>query len=124
MGTPDTFTGWFESSDEDLNQWFYDAVYTTDMGTTILEADSIDPRNADSPGMLDRLVLLDGPKRDRLPYSGDLAVSARTSYLLAMSPKLLEMFSRTWRTIRDPMDGSTRKHVSQEPDTGGFYRGH
>jgi hypothetical protein len=87
LGTPDTFTGWFDSSDEDLNQWFYDAVYTTDMGTTILEADSIDPRNADSPGMLDRLVLLDGAKRDRLPYSGDLAVSARTSYLTRNVPE-------------------------------------
>jgi len=24
LGTPDTFTGWFESSDDQLNQWWYD----------------------------------------------------------------------------------------------------
>lgn len=87
LGTPDTFTGWFQSSDEDLNQWYYDAVYTTDMVTATLDENSIDPRNADSPGMLNRLVLLDGAKRDRLPYSGDLAVSSRTSYLTRNVPE-------------------------------------
>lgn len=87
LGTADTFTGWFESSDDDLNQWWYDAVYTTDMVTATLDVDSIDPRNAASPGMLGRPVLLDGAKRDRLPYSGDLAVSARTSYLTRNIPE-------------------------------------
>jgi hypothetical protein len=87
LGTADTFTGWFESSDAQLNQWYYDAVYTVDMGTTSLDVNSIDPRNAAFPGMLGRPVLLDGAKRDRLPYSGDLAVSARTSYLTRNVPE-------------------------------------
>lgn len=87
QGTAETFTGWFESSDEQLNQWYYDAVYTVDMVTATLDADSIDPRNAASPGMLGRLVLLDGAKRDRLPYSGDLAVTARSSYLTRDLPQ-------------------------------------
>lgn len=87
LGTPDTFTGWFESSDEQLNQWYYDAVYTTDLCTDILDANSTDPRNAASPGVLGKLVLLDGAKRDRLPYSGDLAVAARTSYLTRDVPQ-------------------------------------
>ncbi|KAG0645590.1 hypothetical protein D0Z07_8650 [Hyphodiscus hymeniophilus] len=81
LGTPDTFTGWFESSDDKLNQWWYDGVYTNDLCTDVLDANSTDPRNAASPGMLGKLVILDGAKRDRLPYIGDLAVSARTSYL-------------------------------------------
>jgi len=81
LGTPDTFTGWFESSDDKLNQWWFDGVYTTDLCTDVLDVNSTDPRNAASPGMLGRLVLLDGAKRDRLPYTGDLAVSSRTSYL-------------------------------------------
>ena len=81
MGTPDTFSGWFESSDEKLNQWWYDAVYTNDLCTDTLDANSTDPRDAASPGMLGRPVILDGAKRDRLPYIGDLAISARTSYL-------------------------------------------
>jgi hypothetical protein len=87
LGTPDTFTGWFESSDEQLNQWYYDAVYTVDMVTATLDVNSIDPRDAASPGMLGRLVIIDGAKRDRLPYSGDLAVSARTSYLTRDVPE-------------------------------------
>ena len=57
------------------------------MVTATLDENSIDPRNADSPGMLNRLVLLDGAKRDRLPYSGDLAVSSRTSYLTRNVPE-------------------------------------
>ena len=81
LGTPDTFTGWFESSDDKLNQWWFDGVYTTDLCTDVLDENSTDPRNAASPSILGKLVLLDGVKRDRLPYIGDLAVSARTSYL-------------------------------------------
>ena len=81
LGTPDTFTGWFESSDDQLNQWWYDGVYTNDLCTDVLDANSTDPRNAASPGILGKLVIIDGAKRDRLPYTGDLAVSARTSYL-------------------------------------------
>ena len=81
LGTPDTYTGYFESSDDQLNQWWYDAVYTVDLCTVVLDANSTDPRDAASPGILDKLVLIDGAKRDRLPYTGDLAVSARTSYL-------------------------------------------
>jgi hypothetical protein len=81
LGTPDTFTGYFESSDDQLNQWWYDAVYTVDLCTVVLDANSTDPRDAASPGILNKLVLIDGAKRDRLPYTGDLAVSARTSYL-------------------------------------------
>lgn len=81
LGTPDTYTGYFESSDGQLNQWWYDAVYTVDLCTVVLDANSTDPRDAASPGILDKLVLIDGAKRDRLPYTGDLAVSARTSYL-------------------------------------------
>jgi hypothetical protein len=81
LGTPDTYTGYFESSDGQLNQWWYDAVYTVDLCTVVLDANSTDPRDAASPGILNKLVLIDGAKRDRLPYTGDLAVSARTSYL-------------------------------------------
>ncbi|KUJ09723.1 Six-hairpin glycosidase [Mollisia scopiformis] len=81
LGTPNTFTGWFESSDDQLNQWWYDGVYTTDMCTDTFGANDSDPRGAASPSLLGKLVILDGAKRDRDPYVGDLAVSARTSYL-------------------------------------------
>ncbi|PQE10442.1 alpha-L-rhamnosidase A protein [Rutstroemia sp. NJR-2017a BBW] len=80
-GTVDTFTGWFESSDNDLNQWWYDAVYTNDLATDVFEKNSTEPRNAYSPTLDGKLVLFDGAKRDRDPYVGDLAVASRTSYL-------------------------------------------
>ena len=81
LGTPETFTGWFESSDDQLNQWWFDGVYTTDLCTDIFGVNDTDPRNSASPSIIGKLVLHDGAKRDRDPYVGDLAVSARTSYL-------------------------------------------
>ncbi|KAI1282309.1 Six-hairpin glycosidase-like protein [Xylaria sp. FL0933] len=81
LGTPDTFTGWFECSDSNLTQWWYDGVYTVDMGTDIFRANDTEPRGATSPTLLDKLVMHDGAKRDRDPYMGDLAVSSLTSYL-------------------------------------------
>ncbi|TVY16699.1 hypothetical protein LARI1_G003901 [Lachnellula arida] len=81
LGTPDTFTGWFQSSDEQLNQWWYDSVYTNDMCTDTFRENDTDPRGAYSPTLEGKLVIHDGAKRDRDPYVGDLAVSALTSYL-------------------------------------------
>jgi len=81
LGTPETFTGWFESSDTNLNQWWYDSVYTNDLCTDIFRANNTEPRNAASPSLEGKWVIHDGPKRDRDPYLGDLAVASRTSYL-------------------------------------------
>ncbi|KAE9367272.1 glycoside hydrolase family 78 protein [Stipitochalara longipes BDJ] len=81
LGTPDTFTGWFESSDDQLNQWWFDGVYTTDLCTDVFGVNDTDPRNSASPSIVGKLVIHDGAKRDRDPYVGDLAVSSRTSYL-------------------------------------------
>ncbi|KAL5328119.1 hypothetical protein ACEPPN_005827 [Leptodophora sp. 'Broadleaf-Isolate-01'] len=81
LGTPNTFTGYFESSDDQLNQWWYDGVYTNDMCTDTFRLSDTDPRRAGSPTLVGKLVLHDGAKRDRDPYVGDLAVASRTSYL-------------------------------------------
>lgn len=81
-GTPETFTGWFECSDADLTQWWYDAVYTNDLCTDIFRANDAEPRNASvGTTLLGKVVLHDGAKRDRDPYVGDLAVAALTLYL-------------------------------------------
>ncbi|OIW33638.1 Six-hairpin glycosidase, partial [Coniochaeta ligniaria NRRL 30616] len=87
LGTPDTFTGWFECSDEDLTQWWYDGVYTNDLTTDIFRKDDTEPRQALSQSLLGKLVLHDGAKRDRDPYVGDVAVSALTSYLSHDTPE-------------------------------------
>ncbi|KAL7968066.1 glycoside hydrolase family 78 protein [Trichoderma sp. SZMC 28014] len=81
LGTSDTFTGSFECSDADLAQWWYDGVYTVDMGTDVFLANETEPRDASSPTLEDKQVILDGAKRDRDPYVGDMAVSSLTSYL-------------------------------------------
>jgi hypothetical protein len=81
LGTPSSYQGWFESSDDQLNQYWYDASYTNELITDTFRADDIDPRGADSPGLDGKVVLTDGAKRDRDPYVGDISVSGRTDYL-------------------------------------------
>lgn len=81
LGTPASYTGWFESSDTKLNKYWYDASYTNELVTDTFRPDDVDPRNADSPSLDGKLVLQDGAKRDRDPYVGDIAVSGRTTYL-------------------------------------------
>ncbi|KAI1862705.1 uncharacterized protein JN550_010042 [Neoarthrinium moseri] len=81
LGTPDTFTGWFECSDPNITQWWYDGAYTTETNIDIFRANDTEPRYATSPSLLDKVVLHDGAKRDRDPYMGDLAVAGLTSYL-------------------------------------------
>ena len=81
LGTPSSYRGWFESSDQQLNQYWYDASYTNELITDTFRSDDIDPRNADSANLHGKVVLTDGAKRDRDPYVGDIAVSGRTDYL-------------------------------------------
>ncbi|SPO02888.1 related to alpha-L-rhamnosidase A [Cephalotrichum gorgonifer] len=81
LGTPDTFTGWFECSDEDLTQWWFDGVYTNDLCTDIFRANDTEPRDAVAQGLLGKWVLHDAPKRDRDPYVGDLAVAGLTTFM-------------------------------------------
>ncbi|MFD8811406.1 discoidin domain-containing protein [Streptomyces sp. NPDC059627] len=81
LGTPGTYRGWFLCSDDELNRYWYGASYTNELVTDTFRQDDVDPRNAWSASLEGKLVLQDGAKRDRDPYVGDLAVSARTLYL-------------------------------------------
>ena len=81
LGTPSSYTGWFESSDQQLNTYWYDASYTNELVTDTFRPGDVDPRGADSTGLDGKLVLQDGAKRDRDPHVGDIAVSGRTTYL-------------------------------------------
>lgn len=76
LGTPATYRGWFLSSDDLLNRIWYGSVYTTELDTTRFERDSADPRGSGAwtPAMNGKQVIDDGAKRDRIPYSGDLAI--------------------------------------------------
>jgi Bacterial alpha-L-rhamnosidase 6 hairpin glycosidase domain/Bacterial alpha-L-rhamnosidase C-terminal domain len=81
LGTPSTYKGWFLSSDTALNKYWYGASYTNELVTATFTPDTTDPRDANSPSLDGKLVLLDGAKRDRDPYDGDIAVSGLTDYL-------------------------------------------
>jgi hypothetical protein len=81
LGTPNTYRGTFLSSDDRLNQYWYDASYTNELVTDTFRATDVDPRGSDTPGLDGKVVLQDGAKRDRDPYVGDIAVSGRTDYL-------------------------------------------
>lgn len=65
-GTPDTYAGCFESSDDELNRIWYAGAYT-------LELNTVGTANGD-------WLVLDGAKRDRAVWIGDLAVAARMEY--------------------------------------------
>lgn len=81
-GAPATYAGHFECADAAVTRAFYDAAYTAEMGLDVFRARDAEPRRAaGSPFLRGRLVLLDGAKRDRDPYVGDLAVSALAAYL-------------------------------------------
>lgn len=86
LGTPGSYQGWFESSDKQLNQYWYNASYTNELVTDTFRPTDVDPRGADSPTLDGKLVLHDGAKRDRDPYVGDVAVSGRTDYLTHAVP--------------------------------------
>ncbi|OCL12493.1 glycoside hydrolase family 78 protein, partial [Glonium stellatum] len=88
LGTPDTYSGWFECSDDQLNQFWYNAAYTNEMCIDTFRANEVDPRNAQSSSILGKQVIFDGAKRDRDPYVGDVAVSGRTIYLTHTSASI------------------------------------
>jgi hypothetical protein len=81
LGRPETYTGWFECSDEALTQYWFNSAYTNEMVTDHFRANDVDPRDSASPTLEGKLVLFDGAKRDRDPYVGDITVSGLTTYL-------------------------------------------
>ncbi len=71
-GTSDTYAGCFESSDDELNRIWYAGAYTLELNTV----------GTDSGEWL----VLDGAKRDRAVWIGDLAVAARMEYATHNQP--------------------------------------
>jgi hypothetical protein len=67
LGLADTYQGCFESSDAELNRIWYAGAYTLELNT-VRRPDGSD-------------VIVDGAKRDREVWIGDLAVQSRIEYL-------------------------------------------
>jgi len=69
LGTPDALRGHFLSSDDTLNRAWYAGVYTVNLNQMV-------PGGSNGP----RHLLLDGAKRDRSVWSGDILASGPTVY--------------------------------------------
>jgi alpha-L-rhamnosidase len=72
---PDAYKGYFVSSDDTLNKIWYDGVYTT-------QTDGVPAGGVCSSATTcsQAPTILDGAKRDRRPWSGDLSVEGRTLF--------------------------------------------
>ena len=111
------YEGHFLSSDNALNRIWYQGAYTNDTNMVPIGA----LPNQTIP------VILDGAKRDRRPWAGDLDLQGRTAFdSLGFGPKgsdyikgSLHAFGGTQRE-----DGSIFGHIQNWtvwPPTGGFY---
>ena len=72
---PSAYNGYFLSNDDTLNKIWYDGVYTAQ--TDAIPAGGV-CSNATTCSTAP--VILDGAKRDRRPWSGDLSVEGRTMF--------------------------------------------
>ncbi len=68
------YHGYFVSSDDTLNRIWYDGVYTTQTDDVPIGGVCSSTACSQAP------VILDGAKRDRRPWSGDLSVEGRTLF--------------------------------------------
>ena len=87
---PAAYRGWFLSSSNDLNKLWYAGAYTVQLDTWLSNTakswpyatDEADHSDAQIPYADPRQeVILDGAKRDRVVWQGDLAVEAPVTYL-------------------------------------------
>ncbi|AMM20975.1 hypothetical protein AX769_13575 [Frondihabitans sp. PAMC 28766] len=87
---PADYKGWFLSSDNELNKIWYAGAYTVQMDTWLSDTAKSWPYADGEPDSADaqipyadpsQEVILDGAKRDRVVWQGDLAVEAPVTYL-------------------------------------------
>ena len=87
---PAAYQGWFLSSSNDLNKLWYAGAYTVQMDTWMSNTakswpyatGEADHSDAQVPGAdPHQEVILDGAKRDRVVWQGDLSVEAPVTYL-------------------------------------------
>lgn len=87
---PAAYKGWFLSSDDELNKIWYAGAYTVQMNTWLSNTAKSWPYTTGETDTADsqipfadpkKEVILDGAKRDRIVWQGDLAVQAPVTYL-------------------------------------------
>jgi hypothetical protein len=113
----DDYVGSFLSSDDKLNRIWYQGAYTNDTNMVPIGA----LPNQTIP------VVLDGAKRDRRPWAGDLDLQGRTAFdSLGFGPKGSDYIKGTLHAFGGTQrpDGSIFGHIQNWtvwPPTGGFY---
>jgi hypothetical protein len=87
---PAAYRGWFLSSSNELNELWYAGAYTVQMDTWMSDTAKSWPYSTGEPDQADaqipgadpdQEVILDGAKRDRVVWQGDLSVEAPVTYL-------------------------------------------
>lgn len=86
LGTPDTYDGWFLSSDDLLNRAWYASVYTAELVTDTFRRDDVDPRGCAHADLEGKVFYMDGAKRDRCPYGGGADIAMLASYVAHPDP--------------------------------------
>jgi hypothetical protein len=74
------YQGYFLSSDPTLNKIWYDGVYTVQTDSVPVGAVCGTTATSTTPTCSQTATILDGAKRDRRPWAGDLSVEARTLF--------------------------------------------
>ena len=74
------YQGYFLSSDPTLNKIWYDGVYTVQTDSVPVGAVCSTATTGGTPTCSQARTILDGAKRDRRPWAGDLSVEARTLF--------------------------------------------
>ena len=113
----DDYAGHFLSSDDELNRIWFQGAYTNDTNMVPIGA----LPNQTIP------VVLDGAKRDRRPWAGDLDLQGRTAFdSLGFGPKGSDYIKGTLHAFggTQAASGSIFGHIQNWtvwPPTGGFY---
>lgn len=76
----DAYQGYFLSSDQTLNKIWYDGVYTAQTDTVPTGGVCSVTAPSSTPTCSQAATILDGAKRDRRVWSGDLSVEGRTLF--------------------------------------------
>jgi Bacterial alpha-L-rhamnosidase 6 hairpin glycosidase domain/Bacterial alpha-L-rhamnosidase C-terminal domain len=132
---PAAYKGWFESSDNTLNRIWYAGAYTVQVNTTMSNTAKSWPYSQGEADQADsqiphgdpaQEVILDGGKRDRDVWQGDLSVQAPVTYLStddtgAVDNSLSALAAQQLPNGYVPAEGLVGPHNTGEETSYGEY---
>lgn len=115
--TASDYRGWFDSSSAQLNHIWYDGAYTVQLDE--LPADTL-PALAPTSGSLDPLpLIMDGARRDRVVWSGDLAVEGPVVFCTTAADRYVRASLRLLGSYQNA-DGECASRVLPTAPLGAF----